>query len=152
MTAKEETVQTGQGEPRGYAVVVLRSALPVPHQAVRLHLVHLPQNKRLTPRRQSLPRGMVVLVTKNLPAGSSDTPLWPHLEVRACIHSSAHHCLAEVCGGGLGTSTPTPNPQVSAGQRCYYLVFVFLNFYNVVLVSTIQQRESATTRHISPPP
>ena len=124
MTREEETIHTGQGEPRGYTVV-LESALPVPHEAVRLHLLHLPQNKRLTPRRQPLPCGMVVLVTKNLLARISDTPLWPHLKVRACIHISDQHCLAEVCGGGLGTSTPTPNPQVSAGQRCYYLVFVF---------------------------
>lgn len=92
MTREEETIHTGQGEPRGYTVV-LESALPVPHEAVRLHLLHLPQNKRLTPRRQPLPCGMVVLVTKNLLARISDTPLWPHLEVRACIHISDQHCL-----------------------------------------------------------
>lgn len=74
MAAEEEAVQTGQGEPRGYAVVVLRSALPAPHQAGRLRLAHLPQNKRLTPRRQSLPRGMVVLVTRTFRLGVQ-TPL-----------------------------------------------------------------------------
>lgn len=109
MTGQEGAVHTEQGEPGGYAVI-LGSALPALHLAVRYYGLYIPWNRRLTPPRQYLSCGIVVLVTKSLMAVGPDMSSGPHLEVRARIHFSDQHCPAEVCGGGSGTHLCHPHP------------------------------------------
>ena len=109
MTGEEGAVHTEQGEPGAYTVIP-GSALPALHLAAHYYGLYIPRDRRLTPPRQYLSCGRVVLVTKGLLAVGPDTSSCPHLEVRARIHSSDQHCPAEVCGGGSGPHPSHPHP------------------------------------------